>query len=41
MQLYKEKIAIEFEKKTTKQFGILLFLCNFCQIFDTLACLES
>ena len=43
MQLYKEKmpqIAIEIEK-TSKKFGLLPFLCNFCQIFDTLASLES
>ena len=43
MQLYKEKmpqIAIEIEK-TSKKFGLLLFLCNFCQTFDTLASLES
>ena len=43
MQLYYEKmpqIAIEIEK-TSKKFGLLPFLCNFCQIFDTLARLES
>ena len=43
MQFYKEKmpqIAIKIEK-TSKKFGILPFLCNFCRIFDTLASLES
>ena len=43
MQLYlkkKPQIAIEIEK-TSKKFGLLQFLCNFCQIFDTLASLES
>ena len=43
MQLCKEKmpqIAIEIEK-TSKKFGLLPVLCNFCQIFDTLASLES
>ena len=42
MQLYQEKklqIAIEIEK-TSKKFG-LPFLWYFCQIFDTLASLES
>ena len=43
MQLHCEKlpqIAIEIEK-TAKKFGLLPFLCNFCQIFETLASLES
>ena len=43
MQLYEEKmrqIAIEIEK-SSKKFGLLPFLCNFCQIFDPLASLES
>ena len=43
MQFYKEKmpqIAIEIEE-TSKKFGLLPFLCMFCQIFDTLASLES
>ena len=43
MQLYNEKrprMAIENEK-TSKKFGLLPFFCNFCQIFDTLASLES
>ena len=42
MQLYEEKmpqIAIEIEK-TSKKFGLLPVLCNFCQIFDSLASLE-
>ena len=42
MQRYKEKmpqIAIENEK-TSKKFGLLPFLCNFCQNFDTLASLK-
>ena len=43
MQLFQEKmpqIAIEIEK-TSKKFGLLPLLCNFCQSFDTLASLES
>ena len=43
MQLCKEKmpqIAIEIEKNS-KKYGLLPFLCYFCQIFDTLASLES
>ena len=28
-------------EKTSKKFGLLPFLCNFCQIFVTLASLES
>ena len=43
MQVYKEKmpqIAIEIEK-TSEKFGLLPFLCKFCQIFDTLVSLES
>ena len=43
MQLYTEnmpQIAIEIDI-TSKKFGLLPFLCNFCQIFDTLASLES
>ena len=42
MPLYKEKMpqmTIEIEK-TSKKFGLLPFLCNFCQIFDTLASLQ-
>ena len=34
------QIAIEIEK-FSKKFGILPFLFTFCQIFDTLASLES
>ena len=34
------QIAIEIEK-TSKMFGLLQFLCNLCQVFETLANLES
>ena len=34
------QIAMEIEK-TSKKFGLLPFLCNFCQIFDTFPSLES
>ena len=34
------QIAIEIEK-TSKNFGLLPFLCNFCQIFDNIASLGS
>ena len=33
------QIAIEIEK-TSKKFGLLPFLCHFCQIFDTPSSLE-
>ena len=42
MQLYWEKmpqITIQIEK-TSKKLSLLPFLCNFCQIFDTLFSLE-